>query len=514
MYHFYDELLPPHIWSKASLDKWRKKAEQAAPKLLYMPRVRLLRRDPDAGMAQQFPDSLSVADLQLPLHYSFAPGKAGDGVTAVVPLAALNRLPQARFEWLVPGLLREKCIELLKSLPRPWRKQLVPVPDTVDRLLPLLHPGDEALTSSLAAAIRRLTGLELPASAWCADKLDPYYHMNFSVIDTHGTVIAEGRDMPALVQRLRPRFQREIQREIERADPGRGSTLHRCWDFGELQQSRILGHGAMDVLVYPALVDKTDGVSLEHCDRPGDAAQQTRQGLARLYMFALAQPSKYLKKDFLRGNQVNLQLGQLAERDVLQDDYLLAVFQHQFVAGRSFPADKSEFDAIVQAQRGGLLSLADEYHRVLQQVIAHHHEIRTHLARLDAGSWRYAIDDIGQQLGGLLGEHFLRQVEFEHFSQYPRYLRGIVYRLQKLEGHQQKDRKATAELRPHIERLQQQLGNTYQQLPQVPALVDYRYLLEEYRLSLFAQQIGARKPVSAKRLERAWKLWRQAAVDA
>ncbi len=512
IFHFYDELLPSQIWSKASLDKWRKKAEQGAPKILYIARESLLRRDPDAGMAQQFPDSLSVADLQLPLRYSFAPGKAADGVTVVVPLAALNRLSPARFEWLVPGLLREKCIELLKSLPRPWRKQLVPVPDTVDRLLPLLHPDEHALTSSLAAAIRRLTGVDIPASAWSVDKLDPYYHMHFSVIDGHGAVIAEGRELATLVQRLRPRFQREIQRETERADPAQGSTLHRCWNFGELQPSKILGHGAMDVLVYPALVDKTDGVLLEHCDRPEDAARQTRQGLARLYMLALAQATKYLKKDFLRGNQVNLQLGQLAEREALQDDYLLAVFLHQFVAGRGFPADKSEFEANLQAQRGGLVSLANEYHRVLQQVIAHHHEIRTQLARLDASSWHYAIEDIGQQLEALLGEHFLKRVAFEHFSQYPRYLRGIVYRLQKLEGHQQKDRKATTDIRPHIERLQQQLGNSYQQLQQFPALVDYRYLLEEYRLSLFAQEIGARKPVSAKRLDRAWQLWQKAAV--
>lgn len=466
-------------------------------------------RDPEAGIEQQFPDSLLLADLQLPLRYSFAPGKAADGVTVVVPLGALNRLPEARFEWLVPGLLREKCIELLKSLPRQWRKQLVPVPDTVDRLLPLVTAGDYSLCASLGKVLRQLSSVDIPASAWGPEKLDPYYHMNFSVIDTQGVVIAEGRELASLVQRLRP----QLQQEIARADPVSSTAVHQAWDFGRLEQSRVLDHGEMQVLVYPALADTGDGVTVEHCDRPLDADKLTRQGLARLYMLSSAQQLKYLRKDFLRGNQASLQLGQLGDREQLREDYLLAVFQHHFVEGRALPADKAEFNAILQAQSGTLVTFANDYHKLLQQVVALNHQLRTQLARLDPRSWQYAIDDIEQQLQGLLAGHFLTRVRFEHFSQYPRYLRGIGHRLGKLEGHHQKDLKATAELGPHIARLQQKMQDD-EQLQQFPELLEYRWMLEEYRLSLFAQEIGARIPISAKRLDRAWQKAQQAPGSA
>ena len=503
LYQFYDALLPANICNTPALEKWRKSAEKKSPRLLFMSRQQLLRRNPQMDMQQQFPDSLQVAGVDLTLHYIFAPGGEADGVTAVVPLAALNRLPPARFDWLVPGLLREKCIELVKSLPRQWRKQLVPVPDTVDRVLPMLQAKDTSLVQSLSSALQQQTGIDIPADAWSEAKLDPYYRMNFSVIDTHARVVASGRDLGLLVERLRP----QLQQEIERAEPGLSGEVYRAWDFGELASSRVLEHGSQSVLVYPAVVDNGESVVLEHCDRPELAAEKTRQGLSRLYMLAQAQQLKYLKKEFLRDNQARLQLGQLMPREQLLDDYLLAVFRHCFVDERECPRNDTEFAAILASRQSRLLGLANSYQQLLLEVIALNHDIRTALDKLDKKIWGYAIADIQQQLQALLGEHFLLRLRHQQFSEYPRYLRALAYRIEKLDGHQQKDRRGTEDLARHVERLQQLAGKYFENLEPENGPLEYRWMLEEYRVSLFAQPVGARIPVSGKRLDRAWQQW-------
>jgi ATP-dependent helicase HrpA len=504
LYNFYDALLPAHICNSAALDKWRKRIERQTPRLLYLSRDLVLRRDPDTDLQQQFPDSMQVAGVELPLHYTFAPGKDADGVTAVVPLAALNRLPAARFEWLVPGLLREKCIELVKGLPRQWRKQLVPVPDTIDALLPRLQPGEAPLVECLAGAIHRQFGIKVAADAWSAVRLDPYYRMNFSVVDTRGGVIASGRDLVQLAERLRP----QLQEEIVRAEPGLSGT-YQAWEFGELPPSRVLQHGTQSVLVYPALVDNGGSVVLEHCDRAAEASEKTRLGLARLYMLALARQVKYLKKEFLRDNQVRLQLGQLMPQEQLLDDYLLAVFRNCFVDGRDYPRDAARFGAILRSHQGALLTLANDYHQLLMEIISLNHAIRIALGQLEKNAWQYAIADIHQQLRALLGEHFLLRVPDLQLREYPRFLRALVYRIEKLEGHRQKDQRGTLAIAPHIERLQRLAGDAFENLDAANGPHDYRWMLEEYRVSLFAQGVGTRIPVSAKRLDRAWQQWQE-----
>lgn len=501
LYQFYAEKLPSTVFSKASLDKWRKEAEREQPHILFMEREQVVRSDPGADVVTQFPDEWLVDGMTLPIGYSFTPGKEGDGVSITVPVAALNRLQPEPFEWLVPGLLREKCIELIKSLPRQLRKQLVPVPDTVDRILPELPVGQGSLYSALAAMLKQRTGVAVSPAAWQLEKLEPLYRMHFIVLDADGEIMANGRDLEQLRELLRP----HMQQEIARAVPELSKQSYQRWDFEELPQSRVLQHGNVDVLVYPGLVDKGDSVAIEHCDSAGDAEWQTQQGLARLYMLALPQQLKYLKKQFLRGNAISLQMGQWFQRETLLDDYLLAVFEQHFVVGRDIPRQQHEFEEHRQSLQGGLVGSANEIHGVLEQIISHHHDIRSRLPGLEHKVWQYAVDDIEQQMQSLLGGGFMRRAGADALRQYPRYLRGIVKRIDKLAGHQQKDSQATEAIRPHIVRLQEIAGGQFENLPRSTLLRDYRWLLEEYRLSLFAQDIGARKPVSPKRLDKAWK---------
>ena len=493
LFRFYDERIPPGIFSAAALDQWCKRVAGESPQLLYLTRAQVLRRDP-GGDGQQFPAALAVDDLRLSLSYTFQPGGETDGVSVAVPLVALKRLPPARFEWLVPGMLRDKCIELVKTLPKALRKAFVPVPDAVDRALARMRPGSEPLVHALAAALEAEFRVAVPPAAWQPQQLDPFYFMVFVVLDESGAVVARGRDLGALIDRLGER----IGALVQELAPVAEAAVHSRWDFGALDAVHRVQQGGMVVNVYPALVDRGEGVAVELVDNPDEAAQLSRWGVTRLCLLALPDKVKYLKKHFLPGNDAQLQLRCLAPRSALLEDFLAAVFAAQFAGGGALPRDEPAFTRLLEEGRGGVVALGGRYHDVLREVVALHHDLRQALGRLDRRVWSYAVTDIEVQLSGLLGAGFLRRLPLERWVHFPRYLRAIAYRIERLAGHEHKDRRATAELSRHQQRLDDAgEGQLW--------LQPYRWLLEEYRVSLFAQQLGTSEPVSAKRLDRLWE---------
>jgi ATP-dependent helicase HrpA len=509
---FYDERLPDNIYSVAAFDKWRKLAERADPRCLFMRRAQLLRRDPGAVMQSQFPDELEVDELTLPLRYTFAPGNAADGVSVTVPLAALKRLPRARFEWLVPGLLRDKCIELVKALPKIQRKRFVPVPDCVDRALPLMRPGSGALTTALGEALCKVSGgMSIAGTDWQLEKLDAFYRMHFAVIDGEGKVVGSGRDLDSLTAQ----FADQIRALVVPANAGAATSKHRSWDLGAWQTTRTVAQGTMQVDVFCALVDHGDGVVIECRDTLDEAHSLSRLGMARLCLLAQPQPVKALKKIFLRGtqaqrNKVQLQLGSLAQRkgmdrQSLWDDFLLAVFAEHFMADDQMPQNQQAFDSLLRERGRGIYACGQAWHELLLRVIELLHQIHLQLAQLDPNVWQYALDDIQQQLQGLVYDRFLLSLSYHRFAQYPRYLQALHLRLEGLAGHYQKDLQATGEIAHHVARLCAQDGIGALQQPQTAELARYRWLLEEYRVSLFAQKVGASEPVSGKRMDRLWQ---------
>ena len=412
----------------------------------------------------------------------------------------------------MPGLLRDKCIELVKTLPKPQRKRFVPVPDYVDRALPLMDPCSGSLTSALGAALCRVGGGASVATAdWHPERLDPFYSMHFSVIDGEGNIIGSGRDL----NELAAQFEEQLQALVEPAADHGQAVVHKAWDFGSWQPTRKLKQGNMRVDVYSALVDNGAGVTVEVRDTPDEAQALSRMGLARLCLLDQPRTVKALKKIFLAGsgrqkNTVQLQLTSLApypglHRPCLWDDFLLAVFADHVVQGEQLPADEKAFASLLRERGNGVFATGLAWHDVLREVIALLYQISVRRAQLDAKTWQYAIDDIGQQWDGLVFEHFLRHVSFGRFQHYPRYLRALLFRLERLEGHYQKDLQATNELARHTRRLLERGGDGALRLPQGTAMARYRWLLEEYRVSLFAQSVGASEPVSGKRLDRLWQ---------
>ncbi len=498
---FYDERLPDNITTANRLRGWLKKHPEADAGL-RLEREQLLVRSLDEELGNQFPDHLDWEDFSLALSYHFEPGHPQDGVSVTIPVGLLNRVPRYRFQWLVPGLLREKCIALVKALPKALRKQLVPVPDFVDRALAGMSVADQPLVDALGSGLRSAAGVRIEAGDWDGAALDDYYRMNFRIVDADGKLLRQGRELELLID-----ASREETRESLGAGAGESALAGglRRWDFGELPEHWRSRQAGIEIESYPALQDDGDSVSVALHDYPGQAELAHRRGLVRLYQLQCSQPLRYLRKNLLRGNDANLLLaGTGLARDALLDDLMDAVFARAFLASSTLPRGEAEFQAALQAGRGELVTTGNDYERILLAAFEPLVAVRTRLSALEDKALGYARADMEQQLAGLLDPGFLYRTPWSRIGHYPRYIKALLTRLERLTAQPGKDRGHTDTLAELQAPLQEYLARAPQALELNPELREYRWMLEELRVSFFAQSLGTSQPVSAKRLGEQW----------
>ncbi len=502
LFRFYDERLPADIVTAAQFEQWRKRAEANEPRLLFVPRERLMRHAAETITEAQFPDRIAFGDFELQLQYRFEPGQARDGVNVIVPIALLNRVPDHYFEWLVPGLLREKCIALLKTLPKQWRKQFVPIPETVDRMLPQLRAGDHSLTEAIGKALAQ--GREsIPATAWQIDELDAFYRAHFCVIDNDGKTLGEGRDLAELKQQLRAPMQQSLQREVKHGF--QREALQR-WDFGELPQTYRFEQAGVTVTAYPALVDEHDSVAIKLLESPHVAQQQSERGVIRLLQLQTTTTLKYLRKELLRGNALSLQFAGIEQkREQWIEEIVEASYRELFIAGKELPRSEAEFAQRLAQGKSEIIAVAQRYEKLLMAVAADCARIRTLKREYAQVAASETFTDIDRQLAQLFCVRFIADTPWQWLQHYPRYLQAVTKRIEKLRGFLARDRELTRELMP----LQKQLVELQQKFPDRVAVSEpvarYRWQLEELRVSLFAQGLRTLEPVSVKRLRDAWQ---------
>lgn len=509
LYAFYAERVPPGVASLRAFERWRRDAEQGNPELLCVPRERLLRDAPAANEVAQFPGVIAWSGRDYRVRYRFEPGHPEDGVTILVPVATLHEVPAHRFEWLVPGLVRDKCIELVKTLPRQWRRPLVPVPDTVDRLLTDVEPGDRPLVAVLSERIRRVMGLAVPPDAWQPERLDAFYSANFRLEDESGALIDQGRDLAVLKRQYRDTVRASL-REPDGAGGGVEVTGLKRWSLDVLPEAVALTRGGLRVTAYPGLVDEGDSTAVRLFDTPATAAEHTRLGLLRLAAAELATTLKYLRKELFKGAALVLAAAQLPARDVLVEDLVEAALQRALFAGHPTPRDAAAFAACL-AKRGEVVVVAQ---RLATQVLAWGDELKRLRALHTDHAARYpaAVADGRAQLDFLLRPHFLRDTGAQWLDQYPRYLKAACARFERLPGQVERDAAATRVIAGLIAWWRERMtgwreGRLFDRnhgadgsSAAEEALERFRFLLEEYRISLYAQQLRTLAPVSEKRL--------------
>ena len=500
LFAFYNERLPSHVFSASSLEKALSKTAELAS-TLQLKRDQVLTRDPDAELTEQFPSTLTWAGVDYKLSYQFEPGKANDGVSVTVPLPLLNRAPRYRFDWLIPGLLREKCIALIKGLPKSLRKQLVPVPDVVDTLLEHVTPDDRDLCAALSDVLKRQRNITVPAGDWGEERLEDFYRMNIRVVDERGKLLAQNRNMAHLVEQFR-----DDNQSAQASKSGMGFEQRPVsdWDFGVLPREWKSRAAGMEVLAYPALVVDNDQVSLTLLDYSGDAELAHRKGFATLAMKRSSQTSKYLKKQLLSTNEAALALaGCGVDRSALVHEMIMTAFILT-LEDAPVPRSDAEFEKCLANARTTWVPQALELERALVNFLLPVAQALNKLKAYPDAQFQDSRTDMQQQVQALLNTERLFHTPGRWLQYYPRYGKALLHRVERLSGQYAKDQKGMAMLAPFAAKLKEAREQRVGLEALCSEAQELFWMLEEFRISLFAQQLGTKIPVSSKRLEQQW----------
>lgn len=499
---FYAARIPADVYSGAGFERWRGKAERADPKLLFMRREDLMQHAAAAVTGTEFPDRVRVAGMELPLEYHFEPGHPLDGVVVVVPLAALNQLTPEPFDWLVPGLRSEKAVALIKALPKALRRNFVPAPDFASAALQAAEPGELSLREALRRELKRMTGIEIPLDAWDELELPAHLEAGFRVIGSDGETLASGKGLEVLQKELSGAASRDFERS--RAPEWEREGLKR-WDFDALPESVAFEQSGVRLRGYPALVDERQSVRLCLSDSPEEAQAQTRAGARRLFMLALPQQTKELRRKLPHRQALCLYFRSVGGCEELVEDLLAAGFERCFMPMGQFPRSRDAFEQRLAEGRARVVETVEDLCDKTLTVLEKFHELQK---RLKAGARLTDVDsrqDLAQQLEYLVYPGFVTATPPEWYAHLPRYLEAMLRRLEKLSRDPGRDRSLLRTLRPLWEQYLARAELHRRKRLDDPALREYRWLLEEFRVSLFAQELRTAVPVSEKRLRQQWQ---------
>ncbi|QLF94508.1 ATP-dependent RNA helicase HrpA [Pseudomonas sp. ABC1] len=503
LYAYYAARLPDDICQVARFESWYKRESAHNPQLLMMTEADVLARDAREVTAAQYPDQLQLGELQLPLSYHFEPNHPRDGVTIRVPAPLLPQLPAERLAWLVPGLLEAKCVALVRNLPKALRKNFVPVPDFVQAALERVSFGNGSLTQALGQELLRMTGARVPDDAWqeAERQLDSHLRMNIEVVDGDGKGLGEGRELSELTARF------AADGRIALATPGKRTSEERVQAeaFAPVQQQAQHKVAGLSMTVYPALVEEKGEVHQGRFPTRAEADYQHRRALQRLLLQQLAEPAKYLRSRLPGLTELGLLHRELGRVEALVEDILLASLDTCILSDLDeLPRDGGALAAIAERRRGDWSEQAGQLARLVLETLKLWHGLQKHFkGRIDLAQ-AVALNDIKQQLANLVYPGFVRDTPIEWLKEFPRYLKAIEQRLEKVGSQVQRDRVWAGELSACWQQYQTRLEKQAKEGRRDAELYQYRWMLEEYRVSLFAQQLGTKMPVSEKRLSKQW----------
>ncbi|WP_211200296.1 ATP-dependent RNA helicase HrpA, partial [Rhodanobacter sp. B2A1Ga4] len=492
---FFEGKLPQDIASSRALDAWYRKARPAEQAALRWSLDEVMAGG--AGLdAKAFPAVLEIPPQRYKLEYRFVPGDEADGVTLQLPLAMLNALPPARCEWLVPGLLADKVAELIRGLPKALRRNFVPAPDFARAFVEAESPRDEPLAKALAAFLKRTTGVDITAGEFAGVELSPHFLMRYRLHDERGKTLAGGRDLATLrgqwEGQAREAFSRKTDIELTRED-----VAH--WDF-EAIPAQVRSDGGL--AAFPALVDLGETVALRVFERSDEARAAHAGGVVRLLRNALASEAKQARRRLPIGNALALKYAPLGSVDSLREDLLEGGFADLLARHELDVRSAGTFEALRTQCARELFGAGVERLKLAEPVIDAQAELKPWLEPLLLGFARASYDDLREQFDALLVPGFLRELPPSRLAHYPRYLKAMRLRGERLRQDPAKDQQRLLQVLPYWRAYLQQRAAGADPV----ALAELRWLIEEWRVSLFAQELKTAEPVSAKRLAKALAL--------
>ncbi|WP_228763474.1 ATP-dependent RNA helicase HrpA [Limnohabitans sp. 2KL-27] len=561
IYAFYDQQIPPEVCSGRLLENWYRAESAKQPRLLMLTREELMRHEAAGITTQAFPKQIRLGGTDCQATYLHEPGDARDGVTVTVPLFVLNQVSEDRCEWLVPGLLKDKIQALLKSLPQRPRSRFVPLPESATRLAAELSApelfGAGSLTDVLLKKVRDETSLDVKRGDFKHEMLSPHLFMNLLVVDEHGRQLGMGRNLGALKGELgakaRGAFQALAQLKVA-ASPSPANTppnnvsdspviatasqrggqqssprapalatakpgnsviasearqssqrtpatpqRYTAWTFGELPELMEICKGGQTLIGFPALVDMQDAVTIEVFDEPDVAAAKNRAGLRRLFGLQIKDALKYLEKNIPDLQKMAVAYMPLGSADELKAQIIDVALDRAFLLD-PLPNDELSFKRRIEEGRGRLTLIANEVARLAGTILLEF-GVATRKIK-DTKNAPDATADCTAQLQRLMPKNFMAATPWPQLQHYARYLKAITLRLDKYRADPARDAQRLTELKPQEQRYWRLVAE--RKGAQDARMLEFRWLLEELRVSFFAQELRTPQPVSIKRLEKAW----------
>ena len=489
---FFDGKLPESVADTRALDAWYRKASPSEQAALRWTLADVM--DTGAGLdPKAFPASLEIGQHRYRLEYRFVPGDPADGVTMHVPLAFLNALPTARGDWLVTGLLADKVAELIRTLPKALRRNFVPAPDFARAFVEAEAPRDEPLRAALASFLKRTTGVDVGADAFADAELPPHLLMRYRVHDEDGRSVAEGRDLAQIRARWESKAREAFSRKTDVELTREGIV---AWDFDAIPEAVRSDAGLQ---AYPALVDLGEAVALRVFERADEAAEAHVGGVERLLRQALSPEFKRARRQLPIANPLSLKYAPLGSIDGLREDLVEGGFA-DLVARRSLQVrTQSTFEALRAELARELFGAAMARLKLAEPIIEAQAELKPWMEPPLMGFAKASYDDLREQLAALVQPGFLRELPLDRLTHFPRYLRAMRLRGERLRQDPARDQSRMLQVLPYWRALLNAGGTGLND----GIWGELRWLLEEWRVSLFAQELKTAEPVSAKRLARA-----------
>jgi len=506
IYAFYDQKLPEGIFQTATLEKWFKGLNKQQAAALMLSRDDLMRHDAAGVTTDVFPREVEWQGVRMGLDYHFEPGSLRDGVTLTVPLFALNQIDPSRCEWLVPGMLKDKVLLLLKSLPQKLRRHCVPLPDYAagffERWFERAQNPSMGLLDAISADMWEQVKVRPQRSDFKLETLPAHLFMNFKVVDEHGRMLSGGRNLDQLKAEHGREAQASFQKVAARDENVAQALAHEqltAWTFGPLPEIMEIKRKGQSFIGYPALVDKGSHCDLDVFDDPAQAREHHQAGLRRLFRLGLRDQVKYLEKNLPDLTRMSMQYISLGTQEELRDQIIDCALERACLA-EPWPVDAEGFETRRTEGKARLGLLAQEVGRLAGQILAEWAALQKKLPQAKTHAAAYA--DLQKQQGQLVGKWFLRDTPYEHLSHFPRYFKAAQARIDKLRADPARDARLMAEMAPLLTQYQRALSTL--KGARDTQLDTFRWLLEELRVALFAQELRTPMPVSVKRLQKAW----------
>ncbi len=500
IFQLYDQQLPEHVVSGASFEKWYRKLDADAQAGLKFSRSDLMRSAAPEFDPQAFPDYLENNGIKFPLSYQFNPGDQKDGVTVSVPLHAARQLSAERLELLVPGLLREKCIQLIKTLPRTLRKHLVPAPDTVDEILPAIESSQSPLLETMSQQIKIRRNVDVPVDAWDPAQLEDHLRINVEILDAEGKVLKQGRQVVEMVDELSA----EIDQSAARLTEQEVETIQlHDWSFDVLEDEVETTQAGISMRMFPALKDCGSYVEKILCADTLQAEKLSRLGTARLLIFRLASQLESIEKQLPDYKKMALLYAPVGQARSLYDDFKLAVVANHFLAGGAVRS-QAAFEELLVSKRGDFFEFAVDFSKLVADILQAYHELQKSLKGKVSLEMAMPLSDLKNQLSHLVFDGFIATTDYEHLIDLPRFLSAARLRFEKMSRNMAQERQVVPVLQAWWQQYSERKKTHDAQGIFDPELEHFRWMIEEQRVSWFAQTLGTRETVSEKRLNRQW----------